>query len=117
MRAIGRAASDQPATPDAAFDRTGLPRDLVVDVAGAAVMLGGRTVWAGVGVTVAAGEFVAVLGSNGVGKSTLLKAILGLVPLASGQIRVMGRPPGRGNHRFGYLPQRRSFDSSVHVRG
>jgi zinc/manganese transport system ATP-binding protein len=66
---------------------------------------------------VAAGEFVAILGPNGVGKSTLLKAILGLVPLKAGEVRLMGQPPGRGNRLVGYLPQRRSFDPSLHVRG
>ena len=63
------------------------------------------------------GEFVAVLGPNGVGKSTLLKAILGLVPLANGQVTLLGRPVGQANHEIGYLPQRRSFDAALRVRG
>jgi zinc/manganese transport system ATP-binding protein len=62
-------------------------------------------------------EFVAILGPNGVGKSTLLNAILGLVPLAAGEIRVLRRPPGEANHEIGYLPQRRSFDPSLRIRG
>jgi ABC-type Mn2+/Zn2+ transport system ATPase subunit len=47
---------------------------------------------------------VAVLGPNGVGKSTLLKAILGLTPLAHGSIRLLGQPPGQANNQVGYLP-------------
>jgi zinc/manganese transport system ATP-binding protein len=89
----------------------------LIEVRGATAVLGGRTVWSGVDATVQAGQFVAVLGPNGVGKSTLLKAVLGLVPLASGGIRVLGRPPGQANHRIGYLPQRRGFDTSLRVRG
>jgi zinc/manganese transport system ATP-binding protein len=65
---------------------------------------------------VAPGEFVSVLGPNGVGKSTLVKAILGLLP-ATGDLRVLGARPGEANHRVGYLPQRRSFDASLRVRG
>ena len=60
---------------------------------------------------------MAILGPNGVGKSTLLKAILGLIPLAAGTARLLGRPPGKANHEIGYLPQRRSFDASLRVRG
>ena len=89
----------------------------VVATTDAAVSIGGRTVWSGVNANVNAGEFVAVLGPNGVGKSTLLKVILGLRPLSAGRIRVLGEPPGVANRRIGYLPQRRSFDPSLRVRG
>jgi zinc/manganese transport system ATP-binding protein len=89
----------------------------LVSLRDAAVQLGGHTVWKDVTLDVSAGEFIAVLGPNGVGKSTLLKAALGLVPISTGTIRVSGASPGRGNHAIGYLPQRRSFDASVRVRG
>ncbi len=51
-----------------------------------------------------------IIGPNGSGKSTLLKAILGLVPLASGNIRIFGQPVGRVRQRIGYVPQRNSVD-------
>jgi zinc/manganese transport system ATP-binding protein len=89
----------------------------VIEVTGASVTLGGRTIWSGVDASVEAGEFVAILGPNGVGKSTLLKAVLGLVPLATGEVRVAGRPAGRANRDVGYLPQRRTFDASLRIRG
>jgi zinc/manganese transport system ATP-binding protein len=47
----------------------------------------------------------------------LLNAILGLVPLAAGEARVLGGAPGTQNHRIGYLPQRRSFDPTLRIRG
>ena len=88
-----------------------------VSIRSARVDLGGRTIWRDVELDVAAGELVAILGPNGVGKSTLLKAVLGLVPLAAGEITVLGRRAGVANHEIGYLPQRRSFDPSLRIRG
>jgi zinc/manganese transport system ATP-binding protein len=83
----------------------------------ATVRLGHRTVWSDVTVSVAPGEFVAVLGPNGVGKSTLIKAALGLLPLSAGSATVLGRAPGDAGPDIGYLPQRRSFDRGLRVRG
>lgn len=101
----GLAAARQPASrPAVRFDR-------------AEARLGGRTIWSDVTLDVAPGEFMAVLGPNGVGKSTLVKAALGLVPLVSGSATVLGRPPGQAGREIGYLPQRRSFDAGLRVRG
>ena len=51
----------------------------------------------------------ACCGPNGGGKTTLLKAVLGLLPVAPGRIEVLGEPPERGRRRVGYLPQRKAF--------
>jgi len=83
----------------------------------AAVRLGGRAVWSHVDLTIDAGSFVAVLGPNGSGKSTLIKAVLGAVPLEHGRVEVLGGPPGETGRQIGYLPQRRSFDPGMRVRG
>ena len=89
----------------------------IVSLRAASVRLGGRTVWDDVDLDVLPGEFVAVLGPNGVGKSTLIKAVLGLLPLSNGRLSVLGRAPGAANDRIGYLPQRRSFDAGLRIRG
>jgi len=78
---------------------------------------GGRVIWSDVSVEIPSGEFVAVLGPNGVGKSTLLQVVLGLLPVTAGRVEVLGQPVGRANKRIGYLPQRRAFDPSTPVRG
>jgi manganese/zinc/iron transport system ATP- binding protein len=53
---------------------------------------------------------VGVIGPNGAGKSTLIKAVLGLVPLASGRIEVFGQPARKQRRLIGYVPQRESVD-------
>jgi len=89
----------------------------MIELRDAAVRVGDRTLWSGVDLAVEAGEFVAVLGPNGVGKSTLIKAVLGVVPLSAGSLTVHGQPPGAENSLVGYLPQRRSFDGQLRIRG
>ncbi len=91
--------------------------EVVIASEQAGVRMSGRTIWKDVTFEVYSGEFIAILGPNGAGKSTLLKALLGVMPLSEGSIRVLGSPVRRGNAQVGYLPQRRSFDSDVRVRG
>src|SRR4051812_25722136 len=88
-----------------------------VELSDSSVVVGGRTIWSDVSATVDPTSFAAVLGPNGAGKSTLLKVILGLQPLAAGSVRVLGERAGEANRRIGYLPQRRTFDPSVRIRG
>jgi zinc/manganese transport system ATP-binding protein len=70
-----------------------------------AVVRGGRTVWSDGTLSVAAGAVVGVIGPNGAGKTTLFQVALGLLPVASGRVEVLGAPPRRGNRRIGYVPQ------------
>lgn len=55
-------------------------------------------------------HLAAIVGPNGAGKSTLIKAVLGLVPMASGRVEVFGQPVSNVRQRIGYVPQRESVD-------
>lgn len=59
---------------------------------------------------VPSGKLIGVVGPNGAGKSTMLKAIMDLVPRASGQVRIYGKPYRKQRHLVGYVPQRESVD-------
>ncbi len=83
----------------------------------ARLSFGDRTLWDGLDLTVAPGEFVAILGPNGSGKTSLLKVLLGQVGLSSGTARIAGSPARAGNHDIGYVPQQKTIDAGVQLRG
>ena len=82
-----------------------------------ALSFGGRALWRALDLSVAPGEFLAVLGANGSGKTSLLRAILGQQPLDSGTISVGGAPVRRGDRRIGYIPQQRIVAPGTPLRG
>ncbi len=88
-----------------------------ISLRGAALSFGDRTLWNDLTLDVAAGEFVAVLGPNGSGKTSLLKVLLGLQQLSRGTVEVCGRTPRRGSVVVGYIPQQKSFDRDLPLRG
>ena len=69
------------------------------------VVRGGRLIWSEGTFDVPSGGITAVIGSNGSGKTTLLQVVLGLVPVASGTVEVLGRPAGEATSAIGYVPQ------------
>ena len=56
------------------------------------------------------GEFLAIVGPNGGGKSTLLKILLALHKPVRGQVRVLGKSPLEARSQVGYLPQKVHID-------
>ncbi len=92
-------------------------RDPAVELRDARLAYGSRALWEGLDLDVRPGEFLAVLGPNGSGKTSLLRVLLGLQPLSAGTVRVAGEPARRGSDRIGYIPQQRSIDPTLTVRG
>jgi branched-chain amino acid transport system ATP-binding protein len=76
---------------------------------------------AGINLEVQSGEFVGILGHNGMGKSTLLKTLMGYLPMTGGDITFDGRslrglsPTARARMGIGYVPQGREIFSSLSV--
>jgi zinc transport system ATP-binding protein len=77
----------------------------VIELESVSFAINGQTVLSKVNMSILAGDFMAMIGPNGGGKTTLLKLILGLLKPTDGSIRVLGRPAGNLSHRIGYVPQ------------
>ena len=56
------------------------------------------------------GKLIAIIGPNGAGKSTLIKAVMDIVPKASGRVMIYGKPFKRQRKIVAYVPQRESVD-------
>ena len=68
-----------------------------------------------VGLDVETGDYLGIIGPNGGGKSTLLKAIMGLIEVRSGEISILGMSIHEGRSRIGYVPQSTEFDRSFPI--
>lgn len=73
-----------------------------------------RNLWAGyngypvledINLSVKERDFVGIIGPNGGGKTTLLKVLLGLVPITKGEVKILGRGIKQGRRYIGYVPQ------------
>jgi len=60
--------------------------------------------------TLPRGALIGIIGPNGAGKSTLIKAAMGLLPLASGYVRIFDQPIEKVRDRVSYVPQRETVD-------
>jgi manganese/zinc/iron transport system ATP- binding protein len=69
-----------------------------------------RPVLYGIDLTVPMGSLVGIIGPNGAGKSTFINAVMGLLPLTCGWVKIFGKPFRESCHRVGYVPQRESVD-------
>lgn len=65
----------------------------------------GDAVLSGINLTIREHDFIAVIGPNGGGKTTLIRLILGLLKPDKGKIRVLGKRPGKHSQALGYVPQ------------
>ena len=92
-------------------------QDPVIRMRGATLALGGRVLWRDLDLDVQPGELIAVLGSNGSGKTSLLRTILGEFRLATGEATFLGQPLRRGHRHIGYVPQQGLSDVGVSLRG
>jgi zinc transport system ATP-binding protein len=99
-------------TSPLAYDFAGLkgPERLALQVKQLSVRYGEDTVLSKVDLDVRRGEILSLIGPNGAGKSTFFKAVLGLLPPASGEVLFA---EGFGRKALGYVPQMAALDRSM----
>ena len=85
---------------------------LRLDAHGISVVVRQKTILNNVSLSIQPGEFVAVIGESGAGKTTLIRALAGVSRPTSGVVSVNGEPVGWRLTDIGYLPQ----DEIVHPR-
>ena len=88
-----------------------------IEVAGLRVVRGGRTVLPDLSFSVARGSLTGLLGPSGGGKSTLIRAIVGVQVVAAGEVRVLGHPAGSAplRSRVAYVTQAPSVYGDLSV--
>lgn len=59
--------------------------------------------------TIKPGEFISIIGPNGAGKTTLFKTLMGLIPVQSGSVDILGKT------KIGYVPQHLSLDKNIPI--
>ncbi len=80
----------------------------VIEIQGLRFAYNHHPVLEDVSMQVRKGEFLAVLGPNGGGKTTLMRILIGILQPSRGWVRVLGSPPGTLPHLVGYVPQSQS---------
>lgn len=88
----------------------------VLELQGLHVWLSGREILHDVSFEVRPGEFTGLIGPNGSGKTTILRAILGLLHPAQGRVVISGEPGSKGHRSVGYVPQKVVVDPDMPLR-
>ena len=117
MTPLEHAAGRAPGRSDAGSSDVPVERaaDIVLDVADLRAAYGHVPVLHGLSLRLRAGEAVGIVGHNGVGKTTLMKALIGLVPASAGRISIDGidvthmKAHERSRLGVGYVPQGRGI--------
>ncbi|MBQ6847607.1 MAG: ABC transporter ATP-binding protein [Clostridia bacterium] len=80
--------------------------DTAIKIEGLSVAYTNEDTLTDLSLTVKKGEFVYIIGPNGGGKTTLIKAILGILTPHSGEIKILSKKHNIGKRKIGYVPQK-----------
>jgi len=75
-----------------------------------------QTILENINLKVEENDFLAIIGPNGGGKSTLLKLILGIIPIKDGSIHTFGAYPKKNLEKIGYVPQNTNVNTDFPIK-
>jgi zinc transport system ATP-binding protein len=90
--------------------------ELAIELRGVSVTLGRQLVLDDVDMRVPMGDYLALIGPNGGGKTTLLRVLLGLIVPERGEVRILDGSPEEARGRVSYVPQYARFDLGFPIR-
>ncbi len=96
-------------------DKTNGGHIKAVSIEDLTVKYGETTAISDISLEIAEQDYLCIIGPNGGGKTTLLKALIGLVTPTAGKIRVFGKRPGQSKRLIGYVPQVTSLDRNFPI--
>ncbi len=98
------------------MDKQNLTKQPVIEMHHVWVSYDTQMVLEDINLTVNETDFIGLIGPNGGGKTTLLKALLGLLQPTRGEIRIMGKSVADGRCYMGYVPQTIELDRQFPIR-
>ncbi len=96
--------------------RPGVRDEEILSLEGVSLWLSGREILHDVAFSLRAGELTGLIGSNGAGKTTIFRVILGLETPSAGKVLFAGHPRQRRSKSIGYVPQSIGLDPDVPLR-
>ena len=96
--------------------RPGAGREEILSLEGVSLWLSGREILHEVSFSLHSGELTGLIGSNGAGKTTIFKVVLGLETPTAGTVLFSGEARPRRNRSIGYVPQSIGLDPDVPLR-
>jgi zinc transport system ATP-binding protein len=76
---------------------------------------GNNTILKNLNFEISQDDYIAIIGPNGGGKTTLLKLLLGFLQPTEGEIKILGKPPLKARQTIGYLPQYINFNMDMPI--
>lgn len=90
-------------------------KEKAIEISGIDVYYGEVRALQDVSLSIKEGDYLAIMGPNGGGKSTFLKSILGLTPIDKGHIKIFGKEGKKNLHLIGYVPQVSNVDKDFPI--